>query len=100
MTNILPKIVNIIAEATDYEFRMESYGKFLRDDDFEVVFYLWETGVPLVVDNETVKYQLSLHDIPNWSFDARFAEQLALIMRAIEDVMNAAMMDDEDDLPF
>lgn len=92
MKNILPKIVNIVAEATDCEFRMESYGKFMRDTDFEVVLYLWESGVPLVIDNNTVKYESALHDMSNWSFDAQFAEQLALIMRAIEDVMNAARM--------
>ena len=96
MTNILPKIVNIIAEATDYEFRMESYGKFLRDEDFEVVFYLWETGVPLVVDNKTVKYETTLHDVASWSFDAQFASELARIMRAIEDVMGVVRMNENE----
>ena len=96
MTNILPKIVNIIAEATDYEFRMEVYGEPVRGADFETVFYLWATGVPLVVDSEGVKYKLQLHDIDNWSFDAQFASELARIMRAIEDVMGVVRMDDNE----
>ena len=96
MTNTLLEIVNIVAEATNHEFRMEVYGEPMCSVNFEITFYLWESGVPLVVDSEGVKYKLQLHDIDNWSFDAQFASELARIMRAIEDVMGVVRMSDNE----
>lgn len=80
---MLGKLVELVNEATWGKFRIESEGQ-ISTEEFELVLYLWETEVPVVVTHQEVYYDSNLADSSQFIMDVEFLEDFAAIMRNID----------------